>query len=388
MIVPVNMDDPDPTIPGPSGTPISSGGLVGVAVAIDYNPSFFSITGSEVNFGTLTNNTDTVQTITFAGGVTGGSFSLGFGGSTTNIPYSTAAATLQSSIQSALDGLGTIGAGNTLVSAVSATDVTVTFQGTFANQAVTTMTSNGSGLNGANPTVAVATTTTGFAAWGSAPTANIGVNTNAVQTIAFTGTVTGGSFLLAIGNNTTGPIAYSTAAATLQSNIQAALNTLAGVGSGNSLVTATSATSVKVTFEGALAAQPVPTFTDDPTSLQGTSPGITVTATTAGYAGLGQIGVTESTSVPNINTVGGSILLLTFNVLATAPGGATPIYIEGTNTPGGTLTVVTRLDAIQGQIPLSPVPVNGNVPGVDGLVTIQAPHFVVSAGGRHHGHSV
>ncbi len=263
VVVPVNMDDANPA---------GSGGIVGVSLAIQYNPSVFSINSSEINFGTLTNNTNTVQTITFGGVVFGGTFSLSYGGSTTGpIIYSTSAATLQSNIQAALNGLATVSLGNSVVSAVSVTDVTVTFQGSLQGQDVATMTDSPN-LQGTNPTMAIATTTTGFGAWGSSPGAVVGTG-----------------------------------------------------------------------------------------------------------AELGQLAVTESSSNPNINSVGGSLVLLTFNIIANAPAGSTPIIIEGSNTSNGTGTVVTRVDGLMGQIPLSPVPINGNVPGVDGLVTIIGPHLNVSA---------
>src|SRR6202042_2954121 len=59
---------------------------------------------------------NTTQTITIAGAPTGGTFLLVFNGVTTSpaISYSSTAATLQSRIQAALDGLTSIGAGNTL----------------------------------------------------------------------------------------------------------------------------------------------------------------------------------------------------------------------------------------------------------------------------------
>ena len=129
---------------------------------------------------------------------------------------------------------------------------------------------------------------------------------------------------------------------------------------------------------GTTPAQIVPTMTFTP-SLQGTSPTMAISSV-AGYAGLGQIGVALSNSTANVNTVGGSLILITFDINANAPGGSTPINLMGTNSPGGMLTVTTDLDdANGGSIPLRPVPTNGSDAGVDGLVTIAAPHFVVSA---------
>ena len=74
---------------------------------------------------------------------------------------------------------------------------------------------------------------------------------NAVQTITFNSVPNNTTFTLAFLASTTGPITYVTSAATLQTNIQNALNALGTVGVGNSLVTALSSTSVTVMFQGA-----------------------------------------------------------------------------------------------------------------------------------------
>ena len=322
-------------------------------------------------------DTNTVQTITFAGAVitsgtltagsgtvTGGTFALAYGGRTTGpISFSTATATLQSDIQAALNALATLGSGNTVVTASSA---------------------------------------------------------NAVQTISFGGSVTGGSFTLALGGSTTGPITYSAAAATLQSSIQAALNGLASVGTGNSVVSATGATNVKVTFEGALTAQPVATMTDTPSllgssptmaiaasttgfidatvtfqgvfatqgntpaqaiatmtdteNLQGTNPTLAVATTTTGYAGLGQIGIVESSGIPNTNTIGGSLVLLTFLVNPTAPVGTSTINLVASNDPLGSVTVTTGLDSLTRPIPIQPaLPIAGSVTVVAQQFSVTAP---------------
>jgi autotransporter-associated beta strand protein len=100
--------------------------------------------------------------------------------------------------------------------------VTVTFQGTYANAPQITMIADGTNLTGINASVNVATTTIGTA------------TTDAVQTITFGGTVTGGSFTLAFNNGTTTsttlPILYSSNLATLTANIQTALDALLGSG--------------------------------------------------------------------------------------------------------------------------------------------------------------
>ncbi len=109
-----------------------------------------------------------VQTISFSGTITNGStFTLAFNGATTSaIGYSTATGTLQSNIQNALNALATIGLSgntNTLVSAVSASSVTITFQNQLGVTNVPQLTLNSS-LTGTNPRASVAITTAGVAA--------------------------------------------------------------------------------------------------------------------------------------------------------------------------------------------------------------------------------
>ena len=130
--------------------------------------------GTTVNAGTLDLNgaagalmsaapVSAVQTITFGGTVTGGTFTLSFNGEMTQpIAYSATAATLQANILAALVALPNIGAGNVAVSAAS--PWTVTFQGALANTAQNTMypvVANAENLTGTTPTVVVATTTVG-----------------------------------------------------------------------------------------------------------------------------------------------------------------------------------------------------------------------------------
>ena len=61
-------------------------------------------------------------------------------------------------------------------------------------------------------------------------------STNAVETLTFTGSPTGGNFSLSYGGATTAAIAYSTSAATLQTNVQNALNALPTIGGGSAVV--------------------------------------------------------------------------------------------------------------------------------------------------------
>lgn len=104
--------------------------------------------------------------------------------------------------------------------------------------------------------------------------------TNAVQTLTPTGTISGGTFNLVYAAGTTVALAFNATAAT----IQAALETIFGVGN----VTATggpiSTTPVVVTFAGVQGGkvQALPTVTNN---LTGTAPVITPTTTTPGVAG-------------------------------------------------------------------------------------------------------
>lgn len=104
--------------------------------------------------------TNEVQTVTITGAPTGGTFTLTFGAATTAaIAYNAAA----SAVQSALEALSTVGAGNVTASGgpLPGTAVSVTFVGALARQDVAQMTATSSLTGGAAPAVAVATSTAG-----------------------------------------------------------------------------------------------------------------------------------------------------------------------------------------------------------------------------------
>jgi hypothetical protein len=88
--------------------------------------------------------------------------------------------------------------------------------------------------------------------------------------------VTGGSFTLAFKGATTGPIAFSATQATLQGNIQSALDTLGTVGLGNSTVVAASASLFVIYFQNSLGASAQPTITLASSGLTGPAPTIAV----------------------------------------------------------------------------------------------------------------
>lgn len=111
--------------------------------------------------GELTGNNEQ-QTLTGSGTISGGTFDLTFGGQTASaIPFNVNAATLQTT----LEGLSTIGAGNIAVTGGPITGAgvfTFTFQNDLGNTNVAQMTVNPAALTGGG-TAAMATTVAGSA---------------------------------------------------------------------------------------------------------------------------------------------------------------------------------------------------------------------------------
>ena len=128
------------------------------------NPSLLSPTAP-------INGTSEVETITFGGTITGGSFVLRYGNQNTGpIPWSSVNATLINSIQTALLSLGSIKSGGVVVTAGTLTagigTVLVTFQNQLAVLTMNPITVVTNGLTGTSPTVAVTVTTLGVTADG------------------------------------------------------------------------------------------------------------------------------------------------------------------------------------------------------------------------------
>lgn len=120
--------------------------------------------------------------------------------------------------------------------------------------------------------------------------AALGSNVNAVQTVTITGTPTGGTFTLSYGGVTSAGIAYNANAAA----VQAALVAMSSIGAGNVVVGggALPGSAVTVTFQGALAAQPIALMTASGAGLTGgASPAVTPTTTTPGQTAEAIIGV-------------------------------------------------------------------------------------------------
>src|SRR5207253_3132322 len=119
-----------------------------------------------------------VQTLSFAGNLNGGNFTLTFNGQTTaNIAYSTTETTLVSNIQTALNALTNINPGNTVVGGVPSNTVvpvigpiTVTFQNALGGIGVPLLVVNNvsltvsTGTVPASPAAVVITTPGGQAA--------------------------------------------------------------------------------------------------------------------------------------------------------------------------------------------------------------------------------
>lgn len=115
--------------------------------------------------------TDEVQTITFGGTPTGGTFKLSFQGQTTAaITWSSTNATLVANIDAALEALGNIGTSGVTTAVGTMTagigTITVTFNGVVGKLAVDTMVVANNSLTGTSPTIAVAETTPGVTATG------------------------------------------------------------------------------------------------------------------------------------------------------------------------------------------------------------------------------
>lgn len=117
---------------------------------------------------------------------------------------------------------------------------------------------------------------------------------NCKQVVTLTN-ATGGTFKLAWeGSGWSTTIAYNAAAA----DVEAALEALSNIGSGNVSVTGSAGGPYTVEFIGALAATPMPLMTADATGLTGTSPTCVVTLDTAGAGTLPRylyVGLSHST---------------------------------------------------------------------------------------------
>lgn len=107
-----------------------------------------------------------------------------------------------------------------------------------------------------------------------------------VQTLTLSGTITGGTFQLGFGSETTGAISWTDTDSTLVAAIDAALEALSAIGAGE--VTAAAGTlssgvgTVTLTFSGNLGKLALPLITVEDDSLEGSGAAVAVAQTTAG----------------------------------------------------------------------------------------------------------
>ena len=143
--------------------------------------------------------------------------------------------------------------------------------------------------------------------WDSSATTTIQAEYDDVQTVAVTGTPTGGTFTLVWNTHATTTIAYNASAAT----VQAALVALTGVGSGQVLVSGPVGGPWIVDWTGTLAYASQPAITLGTNSLTGgTSPGVTIAHT--------QIGQSWTTATPTIQYPIGRVVFASA-LLGTSP---------------------------------------------------------------------
>ena len=96
-------------------------------------------------------------------------------------------------------------------------------------------------------------------------------------------------------------------------------------------------------------------------------------------SGLLGISLLNTNGTPNTSTVGGALVLITFEINSNASPGPSPIDLVASNTPGS-LTVTTSLTPKNAGYDMSPRPVlvDGWNPGVDGIATVTAGLIVTS----------
>jgi hypothetical protein len=132
----------------------------------------------------------------------------------------------------------------------------------------------------------------GFARQGLTTAGAPVAGTDAVQTLTIGGTPTAGTFRLSFDGATTAAITWSNVNATLVAAVDAALEALATIGTGNVTTAVGTATAgigtFTITFTGALAKKAVGAVTVAENALTGTSPTLAVATTTPGVTASGR----------------------------------------------------------------------------------------------------
>ena len=205
---------------------------------------------------------DNVQDLLFQGlNITGGTFTISFNGQPAQtVAWSNNVATLVSNIQNAMnvmtEALGfpagtaqvatyttnnSVGIGVERDGLLSPPNPSVTFTNLLGSQPIADIIPDDTRLAGTGVSISVTTTTPGNNPTNLGPNPALPApgapNTNAVQTLVFGGTITGGTFTLTLttpftpAGAVTAPITWSSDPTTLVNNIQAALDAILPAGS-------------------------------------------------------------------------------------------------------------------------------------------------------------
>lgn len=199
-----------------------------------------------------------------------------------------------------------------------------------------------------------------------------GGNVNAVQTVTFSGSPTGGTFTLSfnypVGNiKTTTALAQAATAAAVQS----ALLALTNIPPSSVTVTGSNGGPYTVTFIGALAARPIPLLTGDVTLLTGGTPVVTMATTTAGqsagtFAPYSSAVIAAPTTGPTVTGAGSgsSFGAGTYYVqysLVTAGGETTPSISSPVTLTAAQNISVTSITGLASTVTKVRFYVNGNL---------------------------
>lgn len=265
---------------------------VGVSVKFGSDTTEYTVTAR-----TLGSGTDEVQTIEIDDDVSGGNFTLTYGGQTTgSIAYNASAAV----VKAALEALSTLGLGTVTVTG-SSPKWTVTFSGSLASTDVSMISGTNVDMTGGDTTtVAVVETVAGVD------------GVNEVQTLTVTGTPTGGDTVISFGGDSTGAIDFDATAA----EVELALEAMDSIPQGEATCAGGPwpGTPITVTFSGTLGKTNLAMMTNVDSFTGGSSPELAITESTPGVAE-----VIEVQTIAINDTVSGGTFTLTQGSNTTAP---------------------------------------------------------------------
>ena len=190
-------------------------------------------------------------------------------------------------VQSALEGLSSIGQGNVYVAGpatATAGSFLLVFRNNLGGQSLPQITANNVNLAGTTPAVSSTLLQLG----GGDNTQNITLSS-----------ATSGTFTLTVNNQTTAPLAFNATTA----QVQAALQALPGVGANNVVISGTAGASYNVAFVGDLAFHGVPQIT----ATSSLNAGATITSTTTSPGVF--LGATAQQSLIVTNATSGTFIL-------------------------------------------------------------------------------